>query len=108
MGYEKGIKMKPILDDYYRIFLTCALNSQMKASQKRMLENVKSWAQKDYDEQPTFEDVKDFLDSCQDAPVLDEFIDKIFLPLLEHESANGETKTRDYLEFLREEGRIEE
>ncbi|MDQ7735918.1 hypothetical protein [Prevotella corporis] len=100
--------MKPILSDYYKIFLSCPVGAMMQAAQRRMLENVKLWAEKEYTEQATFDDVRDFLESCQDAPVLTEFIEKVMQPLIDEESTKGETTVSDYLEYLREEDRVDE
>ena len=80
----------------------------MQAAQRRMLENVKLWAEKEYTEQATFDDVRDFLESCQDSPVLTEFIEKVMQPLIDEELAKGETTVSDYLEYLREEDRVDE
>jgi len=99
--------MKDVLRDYYQIFLSCPTGGLMQAARRRMEENVRQWAARNYDDLPSLNEVKDFIESCPDAPILSEFVDKILTPLIQSEQKRGETTAREYLDYLIDEDRID-
>lgn len=99
--------MKDVLKDYYQIFLSCPTGGLMQAARRRMEENVRRWAERSYDEMPGLDEVKDFIESTSDAPVLSEFVDKILAPLVQSEQERGETAAREYLDYLIDEDRMD-
>ncbi|MDY4218729.1 MAG: hypothetical protein SOX84_08145 [Prevotella sp.] len=100
--------MKPILNDYYQIFLSCPLGGLMQAARRRMEERVAAWAAQSYTDYPTLDEVRDFIETCEDTPILSEFVVKIFQPLIDAEARVGENTAQTYLDALREEDRIDE
>ena len=99
--------MKDVLKDYYQIFLSCPTGGLMQAARRRMEENVRRWTERSYEEMPSLDEVKDFIESTPDAPVLSEFVDKILAPLVQSEQERGETAAREYLDYLIDEDRID-